>query len=55
MQIQQSSHQGLSVLTLSGRLDLAAVPQVQGAIRKLGVDLYLAMYPWQPQRINEFP
>jgi anti-anti-sigma factor len=34
MQIQQSGHQGLCVLTLSGRLDLAAVPQVQRAIRK---------------------
>jgi hypothetical protein len=31
MQIQQSSHQGSSVLTVSGRLDLAAVPKVQGA------------------------
>jgi LuxR family maltose regulon positive regulatory protein len=34
MQIQQSSRQGLCVLTLTGRLDLAAVPQVQRAIRK---------------------
>src|SRR5262245_31733867 len=32
MQIQQSSHQGCVVLTLAGRLDLAAAPQVQRAI-----------------------
>jgi hypothetical protein len=35
MQIQQSSHQGSSVLTVSGRLDLAAVPKVQGAIHTI--------------------
>jgi LuxR family transcriptional regulator, maltose regulon positive regulatory protein len=34
MRIQQSSHQGCVVLTLIGRLDLAAAPQVQRAILK---------------------
>jgi LuxR family maltose regulon positive regulatory protein len=34
MRIQQSSHQGSVVLTLIGRLDLAAAPQVQRAILK---------------------
>jgi anti-anti-sigma factor len=34
MRIQQSSHQGCVVLTLVGRLDLAAAPQVQRAILK---------------------
>jgi anti-anti-sigma factor len=34
MRIQQSSHQGCVVLTLAGRLDLAAAPQVQRAILK---------------------
>lgn len=57
MRIGQSSHQGLRVLTLVGRLDLAAVPQVQRAsgkqlaeepegiicdLRRLGLDLHLA-------------
>jgi len=39
-----------TVLTICGTR-----PSVAGALRKLGVDLHLAMYPWQPQRINEFP
>ena len=34
MRIQQSSRQGCVVLTLAGRLDLAAAPQVQRAILK---------------------
>jgi LuxR family maltose regulon positive regulatory protein len=34
MRIQQSSHQGCGVLTLTGRLDLTAAPQVQRAILK---------------------
>jgi anti-anti-sigma factor len=34
MRIQQSSHQGCVVLTLVGRLDLTAAPQVQRAILK---------------------
>jgi LuxR family transcriptional regulator, maltose regulon positive regulatory protein len=34
MRIQQSSHQGCAVLTLTGRLDLTAAPQVQRAILK---------------------
>jgi ABC-type transporter Mla MlaB component len=34
MWIQQSSQQGCVVLTLAGRLDLAAAPQVQRAILK---------------------
>jgi LuxR family maltose regulon positive regulatory protein len=34
MRIQQSSHQGCVVLTLAGRLDRAAAPQVQRAILK---------------------
>ncbi len=34
MRIQQSSHQGCAVLTLTGRLDLAAVPELQRAILK---------------------
>ena len=34
MRIQQSSHQGCVVLTLTGRLDLAAVPELQRAILK---------------------
>jgi anti-anti-sigma factor len=34
MRIQQSSHQGSVVLTLIGRLDIAAAPQVQRAILK---------------------
>jgi anti-anti-sigma factor len=34
MQIQQSSHDGMTVLTLVGRLDLAAAPQLQRAILK---------------------
>jgi LuxR family transcriptional regulator, maltose regulon positive regulatory protein len=34
MRIQQSSQQGCVVLTLAGRLDLAAAPQVQRAILK---------------------
>ena len=34
MRIQQSSHQGCAVLTLTGRLDLAAAPQVKRAILK---------------------
>jgi LuxR family maltose regulon positive regulatory protein len=34
MRIQQSSHQGSVVLTLAGRLDLTAAPQVQRAILK---------------------
>jgi anti-anti-sigma factor len=34
MRIQQSSHQGCVVLTLAGRLDLAAAPQVQREILK---------------------
>jgi LuxR family maltose regulon positive regulatory protein len=34
MRIQQSSHRGCVVLTLAGRLDIAAAPQVQWAILK---------------------
>jgi LuxR family maltose regulon positive regulatory protein len=34
MQIEQSSHQGTVVLSLAGRLDLAATPQLQRAILK---------------------
>jgi anti-anti-sigma regulatory factor len=34
MRIQQSSHQGCAVLTLVGRLDSAAAPQVQRTILK---------------------
>jgi anti-anti-sigma factor len=34
MRIQQSSQQGCVVLTLAGRLDLAAAPEVQRAILK---------------------
>ena len=34
MRIQQSSHQGSVVLTLTGRLDPAAAPQVERAILK---------------------
>src|SRR5215218_4877045 len=34
MRLQQSSRQGCVVLTLAGRLDLAAAPQVQRAILK---------------------
>ena len=34
MRIQQSSHQGCVVLTLVGRLDVAAAPQLQRAILK---------------------
>ena len=34
MRIQQSSRQGCAVLTLTGRLDLAAVPELQRAILK---------------------
>jgi anti-anti-sigma factor len=34
MQIQQSSHDGMTVLTLAGPLDLAAAPQLQRAILK---------------------
>ena len=34
MRIAQSSHQGCVVLTLIGRLDLAAAPQVERVILK---------------------
>jgi anti-anti-sigma regulatory factor len=34
MRIRQSSHQGCVVLTLTGRLDPAAAPQVDRAILK---------------------
>jgi hypothetical protein len=34
MRVQQSSHQGCAVLTLVGRLDSAAAPQVQRTILK---------------------
>jgi hypothetical protein len=40
MQIQQSSQHGMTVLTLAGRLDLAAAPQLQRAILK-----HLAHHP----------
>jgi LuxR family transcriptional regulator, maltose regulon positive regulatory protein len=43
MQIQQSSQQGCVVLSLAGRLDLAAAPQLQRAILK--------QLAWQPPAV----
>jgi len=43
MRIQQSSHQGCVVLTLVGRLDLAAAPRLQRAILKLLAEPPLAI------------
>src|SRR5918995_2104094 len=34
MQIEKSSHQGLVVLSLAGRIDLAAAPRLQRAVLK---------------------
>jgi anti-anti-sigma factor len=43
MQIQPSSQDGMTVLTLTGRLDLAAAPQLQRAVLMQPVERPLAI------------
>ena len=43
MRIQQSSHQGCAVLTVAGRLDVAAAPQLQGDLDPLCAGVFTAI------------